>query len=263
MPFVYSGGLKFWSFDSFPDREVLARVYTRRGGVSPAPWESLNLGGNIGDGRENILENRRRIFADCDRPIESLFDVWQVHGTAVALARSPRPLEQQQVKADVIISNEPGVTLMMRFADCVPILIYDPVRHAMALVHAGWKGTVRKVVSVALSAMAAAFGSRPGDLLAALGPAIGPDHYEVAPDVETQVAAAFGADSASLLTPIPNGKALLDLWSANELLLRNAGVRQVEVAGLCTACDTQDWYSHRAERGRTGRFAALLALREP
>lgn len=263
MPFAQSGGLRFWSFASFPEKEVLARVYTRQGGVSPSPWDSLNLGGSMGDPRDNLVENRRRIFADSGRRVESLFDVWQVHGTGVAVAQAPRPAQQEQEKADAIVTDVPGVTLMMRFADCVPVLVYDPVRRAVALVHAGWKGTVQKVVSVALRAMRASFGSHPEDLLAAIGPSIGPDHYEVGPDVVAQVVEAFGADAAFLLKALPNGKALLDLWSANELLLHQAGVKQVEVTGLCTACDTRDWYSHRAEKGKTGRFAALFALREP
>lgn len=260
MPFAHSDGLKFLSFGSFPEKEVLGRVYTRQGGVSPVPWDSLNLGGNLGDGKDHVIENRRRIFADSGRPVGSLFDVWQVHGTGVAIARAPRSSQQEQ--ADAIITDLPGLTLMMRFADCVPIFLYDPSRRAIGLVHAGWKGTVQKVVSAALHAMKAAFGSRPEDLLAAIGPSIGPDHYEVGQEVVAQVVEAFAEDAPSLLKPLPNGKSLLDLWSANQLLLHAAGVKQVEVAGLCTACDTRDWYSHRAEKGKTGRFAALFALRE-
>jgi copper oxidase (laccase) domain-containing protein len=107
--------------------------------------------------------------------------------------------------------------------------------------------------------MQARFGSKPGDILAGIGPSIGPDHYEVGPDVVAQVRQAFGPSASSSLGN-HGGATHFDLWAANRLTLENAGVRQIELAGLCTACHTGDWYSHRAEKGRTGRFGAILAL---
>jgi copper oxidase (laccase) domain-containing protein len=107
--------------------------------------------------------------------------------------------------------------------------------------------------------MHARFGSTPGDILAGIGPSIGPDHYEVGPDVVSQVRQAFGQSASRLLTDHA-GATHFDLWTANRLALEKAGVWQIELAGLCTACHTEDWYSHRAERGRTGRFGAIIAL---
>jgi YfiH family protein len=148
---------------------------------------------------------------------------------------------------------------MMRFADCVPIFLHDPSHRAIGIVHAGWLGTVRGAASAAVQAMQAQFGTDPANLVAGIGPSIGPDHYEVGNDVASQVRQAFGAD-APVLISIQNGRTHFDLWAANRLLLERAGVRNVETAGLCTVCHNDDWFSHRAEHGRTGRFGAVIAL---
>jgi hypothetical protein len=186
-------------------------------------------------------------------------DVWQVHGVNVVVAEAPRLPEQPPVQADVLLTDRPGLTLLMRFADCVPILLHDPVRKVAGIAHAGWMGTVQGVARTAVEVMQSRFGCRPGNILAAVGPSIGPDHYEIGEDVGSRVRQAFGADAAGLLAG-DRQRMTLDLWAANRLLLEQAGVRQLEVAGLCTACHLEDWFSHRAENGRTGRFGALLAL---
>jgi polyphenol oxidase len=164
-------------------------------------------------------------------------------------------------KADAILTSSPGLTLYMRFADCVPVLLYDPVRRVVGLVHAGWQGTVVRTAAAAVERMMAEYGSRPADILAGIGPSIGPDHYEVGVDVIQRVQAAFPEHAEALLQS--NGsreRAHLDLWLANQVVLEEAGVKRIETAGLCTACDLDHWYSHRAEKGRTGRFGALIAL---
>jgi copper oxidase (laccase) domain-containing protein len=127
------------------------------------------------------------------------------------------------------------------------------------MVHSGWLGTVRGAARAAVEAMQARYGSEPADILAAIGPAIGPDHYEVGADVIARVRATFGAEADALL-PSYGKSTHFDLWKANQLLLAQAGVNQVEVAGICTACHTEDWFSHRGEKGRTGRFGALIGL---
>jgi hypothetical protein len=127
------------------------------------------------------------------------------------------------------------------------------------LAHAGWKGTVSGTVREAVRAMHDHYGTDPSDILAAIGPSIGPDHYEVGQEVVAQVEQVFGVDSPSLL--LPNGhNRHFDLWAANRLWLEREGVKQIEVAGVCTACHPDDWFSHRAEHGCTGRFGAILAL---
>lgn len=262
MEFRHSDGIRFLTFDIFPP-EVVHAVFTRWGGLSPEPWDSLNVGGTVGDERSRVRENRFRSFRALARDPNSMFDVWQVHSADVVLANAPHPrLENPpEFKADAILTDNPAVTLFMRFADCTPILLYDPRKRAVGIVHAGWLGTVRRAAGEAVKSMQAAFGSKPSDILAAIGPSIGPDHYEIGRDVEAHVYSAFGKDSASLLHRNYGPKPHFDLWAANELVLRQAGVEQIETAGLCTACHPEDWYSHRAQKGKTGRFGALIALR--
>ncbi|MFH2039440.1 MAG: peptidoglycan editing factor PgeF, partial [Chloroflexota bacterium] len=204
-------------------------------------------------------QNRQRAFDVMKLDSKSLFDAWQVHSATVALAFAPRALNEEYKKADIILTNQPSVTLMMRFADCAPILLYDPANKVIGLVHAGWMGTVKMAAKIAVEAMVENYGSRPEDIQAAIGPSIGPDHYEVGVDVVKDVQKIFG-DINNVLIEQFNGKFHFDLWEANKLLLLGAGVKKIEVAGLCTACNLDDWFSHRAEKGKTGRFGVLASL---
>ncbi len=258
MPFIHNNGIRYYSFDIFP-RTVTQAVFTRQGGVSPAPWDSLNVGGTVGDDVERVRENRARSFSALGRTLDSLFDVWQVHSADAVHADAPRPVHEDHHKADIILTDKPDVTLYMRFADCVPILLHDPKKNVVAIAHAGWLGTVRGASSAAVRAMREKYGSKPKDILAAIGPSIGVDHYEVGPDVISQVEQAFGPD-AKRLVESRDGKTYLDLWAANRIQLEKSGVEQIEIADICTACHLDDWFSHRAEKGKTGRFGALIAL---
>jgi YfiH family protein len=260
MPFHTFDAIRYLTFDIFPPNVVQA-VFTRHGGLSPEPWASLNFGGGVGDERPRVRENRYRAFDALGRARQSMFDVWQVHSADVVIANAPHPHfnNPPEFKADAILTDNPAVTLFMRFADCVPVLLHDPRKGVVGVVHAGWMGTVKKTVGQAVKMMKAAYDSKPGDILAAIGPSIGPDHYEVGADVVAQVRASFNGDSNNLLRT-HDGHVHFDLWAANRLTLEQAGVGQVEVAGLCTACHPEDWYSHRAQKGKTGRFGALIAL---
>jgi YfiH family protein len=259
MPFSHQNGLRYYTFEIFPENIVQA-VFTRQGGVSPQPWASLNVGGSIGDDITHVRENRVRSFKALERGPESIHDVWQVHSADVIYADAPRPLDTPYQKADILLTDNPHVTLFMRFADCTPILLYDPQKNVIGIVHSGWLGTVRGAVRTAVEAMQARYASNPADILAAIGPSIGPDHYEIGEDVIAQVKDAFGPQAESLLKA-HSDRLHFDLWQANQFLLESAGVKQIEVAGICTACHTEDWFSHRGEKGQTGRFGALLALK--
>lgn len=258
MPFHTTDGIRYLTFETFPEGVVQA-VFTRHGGLSPDPWNSLNMGGTVGDERERVLENRYRAFRALGRDPHSMFDVWQVHSADVVIASAPHFSMPPESKADAILTDQPGVTLFMRFADCVPILLHDPKKGVVGIVHAGWQGTVKKILRETIRSMQTTYNSNPADVLAAIGPSIGPDHYEIGPDVIERVQAAFNGDSQSLLQT-HEGRVHFDLWAANRLTLEQSGVGQVEVAGLCTACAPTDWYSHRAEKGKTGRFGALIGL---
>jgi len=258
MTFTETGGVRYFSFAIFP-QAITQAVFTRSGGVSPTPWDTLNVGGTVGDDAERVRENRRRMFDTAGRSLQTAFDVWQVHSADAVRADAPRPPEQPHQKADIILTDRPEVTLYMRFADCVPMLLYDPADGVVCLAHAGWLGTVRGAAAAAVQAMIRYYGSKPADILAGIGPSIGVDHYEIGPDVVEQIRHAFGRDEQGLIER-RDGRTYLDLWAANRLQLESTGVQQIEVAGICTACHLDDWYSHRAEKGKTGRFGALIAL---
>jgi YfiH family protein len=168
-------------------------------------------------------------------------------------------LDESYRQADIILTDRPDVTLFMRFADCVPILVHDPRNGIIAIAHAGWMGTLRDVASTTVHAMQKNYGSNPADLVAGIGPSIGPDHYEIGADVILQVMQKYG-DESELFLKSHQGKIHFNLWEANRVALEHAGVGKIEVSGICTACHTDDWYSHRAEKGRTGRFGALISL---
>ena len=258
MPFHERNGLRFYSFDIFSN-SVMQGVFTRRGGVSLAPWHSLNLGGSVGDDPAHVAENRLHVFDTMRRDPASIHDVWLVHGTDIVYADAPRLLTEPSAKADIIFTDNPQVSLYMRFGDCVPILFHDPVKQVIGIAHAGWLGTVRGVVKSAVDGMRSRYGCQPENIVAGIGPSIGVDHYEVGAEVISQFQEKHKQDAERVIQ-IRDGRTYLDLWESNTIQLRNAGVEQIQVAGLCTACHLDDWFSHRAEKGKTGRFGALMAL---
>ncbi len=251
-------GTRWFEFQIFQTDEVRQAIFTRHGGVSPEPWASLNVGGTVGDDPGRVAENRKRVFETARRAVASAYDVWQIHSAEVVHATEPRG-SAPPLKADIIITANPAVTLFMRFADCVPIFLLDPITPAIAMVHAGWLGTVRRAAEIAVDAMAQAFGTSPDQVVAGIGPSVGPDHYEVGQDVIDQFTASFGREATNHIHQKDRRK-YLDLWSANQYLLQSMGVENIENAGICTVCHNDDWFSHRAERGSTGRFAAIFSL---
>jgi hypothetical protein len=261
MKFHQSGALRFLTFDSL--EEVPHAVLTRQGGISQAPWKSLNLGATVGDVPEHVNENRLRAFRVIGSDPGDGFDVWQVHGNRVVCAERPRLAGEPYQQADAILTNVPGVALFMRFADCVPILLWEPFNRVVGIVHAGWQGTIKQVVVQAVLMMQAYYGCDPANIRSAMGPSIAAHHYRVGADVIQQVHDVFGEASTRLLNAIysdHSNSAEFDLWKANSLLLESCGVRNIEVAGVCTACHLDDWYSHRGEAGKTGRFGVLIKL---
>ncbi len=252
-------GIQYLQFETFAKHHLPHGMFLRHGGVSPAPFQSLNLGGNNGDARPNVVENRNRIFDAIGRKVDSLYDVWQVHSDTIVCTDHPRPLDVGHLPADAILTNNPDITLFMRFADCVPIYVYDPVERVAGLIHAGWPGTVKKIVFKTIVKMGEVYGSKPEHILAGIGPSICVYHYEIREDVIEQVLSGLSPNGEAFLKRM-DGKTFLNLQEANRHQLLEAGVRQVEMSGVCTACNTTDWFSHRGDHGVTGRYGALLAL---
>src|SRR5512133_3875519 len=187
---------------------------TRRGGVSPQPWSSLNLGGAVGDEPGRVAENWRLLEEATGL---SFARVRQVHGARVVTAAAPCAPGDE---ADAVVSRTAGVAAGVAVADCVPVLIADPASGAVAAVHAGWRGTVARAVAAAVEALSSGGGAHPRDLLAAIGPSIGPCCYEVSPELAARFEETFGAGVVDRRRPAPR----LDLWESNARALREAGL---------------------------------------
>jgi polyphenol oxidase len=162
---------------------------------------------------------------------------------------------------DALITDCAGVYLLMRFADCVPIILWDSVHAVVGLVHAGWQGTLKQIIRITVDRMITEYNTQPDVLRAGIGPAIGPCCFQVGPEVVAKVQQTL-PDAPGILSPqTVNGHAYLDLWAANRNQLERCGVRQVEIAEKCTCCHQDEFYSHRGSGGRTGRFAVIVGLR--
>ena len=261
MLLIEQGALRFFQFEGFDSATLAHGIFTRHGGVSPQPFASLNMSVSTGDTRENVRRNVTLAFEALERDPASCADLWQVHSARVVVADQPNGTREHLGQADALITDRPEVSLLLRFADCVPILLFDPRRPAVGVVHAGWRGTLKKAVKATVEAMAERYGTRPGELLAGIGPGIGPCHYAVGPEVVDQTRRVFQGAADSLLLAKNSGYHL-DLWAANQASLIEAGVEQIEMAELCTVCRSQDFFSHRATGGVTGRFGGLIGLRK-
>lgn len=261
MGFIDDHGLRYYQFDIFQGQPVFHAVLTRHGGFSQDPYDTLNFGGTVGDDPLAVLKNHQRTYQILGYDYNSRFDAWQVHGTNIVCAKSPRNPNSAYIKADGILTNNPNLTLFMRFADCVPILLLDPIKKVIGIVHSGWQGTYQKICQAAVEKMTSCYGSKPDTLLAAIGPSICQNCYEVGADVREAFSGAFGDRAVSYFTA-RNGSLFLDLWKANRETLNLAGVNHVETAEICTACQNNDWYSHRGENGRTGRFGVLMSIKD-
>jgi hypothetical protein len=251
--------IAYYTFPVLDDLGIAHGIFMRHGGVSHAPWSSLNLATTVGDTRENVIENRRRITACLNRAAESIYDVWQVHSNTVISTVRPRHLDTPHLKADAIITDNFAVTLMMLFADCVPILLYDRKTNTAAIAHAGWQGTVNKVVESTITKMIVQHGCAPETITACIGPSICVDHYQVGENVVEAVSRVFTHNDEILFEK--DGHYYFNLQNANRQIIAGQGIADIHISGICTAENTADWFSHRAEAGKTGRFAAILTVK--
>lgn len=250
--------IAFYQFERW--QGLVHGIFTRNGGVSSEPWASLNLGGNVGDRPEAVRENHERMYAAAGVNGARACTVWQVHGVDTLIVTGPVRGRRWLAQADAMVTDQPDTPLTMRFADCTPVLFYDPVKGVIGMAHAGWRGTVNGIAARVVGVMQRAFGCRPADIQAAIGPSIGPDRYQVGEEVVDAVMRYFGTTDGLIRRDPRDGTAYLNLWEANRRDLERAGVEDIEVAGLCTATRTDEFFSHRAEKGRTGRFGAVLSL---
>lgn len=256
---VQSSGLTCYHFGALESGAIMQGVFTRLGGASQAPYASLNVGHTVGDVHERVEANLQAIYGSLGVSADRVVTARQVHGNRVAWVDATDGGRVCDA-TDALISATPGLLLLLRFADCVPVFFWDPVQQVVGLAHAGWQGTLKRVAAATAQALMATFGCRPADLHVGIGPSIGPCCFRVGPEVVAQVRQAFAAADSLLQHSEPDGAAHLDLWEANSRQLRDLGIERIEVAELCTCCRCDEFYSHRAEAGLTGRFAAVLGL---
>ena len=233
-------GLQVLTWPAFGGFDVDVLVTTRSGGVSAGPYASLNLSLNVGDDPAHVLENRRRALAALGAGLEDAVFAQQVHGAAaevVGLAdrgRGTREAADAIPAADALVTADPGPVLAVLAADCVPVVLYDPVAHVLACAHAGWRGTVAGAAASAVRAMVS-LGSRPADVVVGLGPAIAPGRYQVGAEVAEAAAKAFGERASAVLHPAGPEQWRFDLWTANRMVLQAAGVPGGQIHGTDTA----------------------------
>jgi polyphenol oxidase len=259
---THANGVVTYTFDSLADYPVRAHVSTRHGGVSPAPWNTLNFSVARGDTRARVEENRRRFAEAVGIDPAHVTHARQVHGTGIAKVDWEQVGETLE-GSDALVTDAVGLPLSTVFADCVPVLLYDPIEYALGVCHAGWRGTVNGAAVAMLWAMQAAYGSDPARIVACIGPSIGPESYQVGEEVLAMAQAKLlNADQYFHFPDGESARPCFDLWQANVGQLVGAGVlpERIEVSGIDTAHHTDDFYSHRAEKGRCGLFAMMAWL---
>ncbi|MGE5799975.1 MAG: peptidoglycan editing factor PgeF [Syntrophaceae bacterium] len=256
-PVQYVEAEEFSQFQS-----ILHGFCTRIGGVSDGPYATLNVSPREGDPPERVRMNWQRLASAFEIPCEQFFVVNQVHGESFLIiedAVSCHSLENRQY--DAIVTDRPGVAIGIKTADCAPVLIFDRRRQAIAAVHAGWRGTAQAIAAKAVRVMGARFSSRPEDLLAVIGPSIGPCCYEV--DEPVFEAMSHHGQADRVLRPGPReGRWMFDLPLANRMQLEREGIPpgQISAAGLCTCCREDLFFSHRRDGARTGRHLNFILL---
>lgn len=231
---------------------------TRRGGVSEGPYASLNLGFSVGDARGRVEENFRRLADAAALSVSAFATASQVHGARVLEAAAAAPSDipaPPQGEADALWTDRPGLAVAVKTADCVPVLLVDPGNGRVAAVHSGWRGTELGVAARAVEALARV-GSAPSTLIAAIGPAIQACCYEVSEELAERFARTLGGDVVSRVFPRPH----LDLSRAVRKTLEQSGIPadRIDVLPHCTSCDAERFFSHRRDRGVSGRHLSFV-----
>ena len=264
------GAVPYLSFPIFRDTGLVTDGFsTRLGGVSEGCFSSLNLSFDRGDDRAAVAENFRRMGEALGVRCEDMVLSQQTHTTNIRIVTDEDrgkgiTRERDYTDIDGLITNVPGICLVTTYADCVPLYFLDPVKKVIALSHSGWRGTVGKIGKKTVELMHDNFGSDPADILAAVGPSVCQDCYEVSADVIDRFKEVFDRSVwDELFYGKPDGKYQLDLWKANEKIFLEAGIRKehIAVTNVCTHCNSEILYSHRAMGDKRGNLCAFLALK--
>ena len=264
------GAVPYLSFPVFRDTGLVTDGFsTRLGGVSEGCFSSLNLSFDRGDDQAAVAENFRRMGEALGVRCEDMVLSQQTHTTNIRIVTDEDrgkgiTRERDYTDIDGLITNVPGICLVTTYADCVPLYFLDPVKKVIALSHSGWRGTVGKIGKKTVELMHDNFGSDPADILAAVGPSVCQDCYEVSADAIDRFKEVFDRSAwDELFYEKPDGKYQLDLWKANEKIFLEAGIRKdhIAVTNVCTHCNSGILYSHRAMGDKRGNLCAFLALK--
>lgn len=264
-----SEGVPYLTYNALDKIPFIKHCFsTRLGGVSGGEFESMNLSFGRGDSDENVIENYRRLCRSAGLEFESLTASAQDHHTYVRRVGANdrgvgiyKPRDMQSV--DALTTNESGVTLVTYYADCTPIFFVDVKNKAIALAHAGWRGTAGRIAEKVVNTMKESYGTRPEELVCAVGPAISKCCYEVDEGCCRHFKAMDDLNTESFIFPKEGGKYMLDLLEVNRQILMKSGVRNenITISDLCTCCNSELLWSHRATKGKRGGMAAFMCLK--
>ena len=258
-------GVPFLSYPMLEKTGIVNHGFsTKLGGVSKGCWATMNISTTRGDDPEDVKETERRIARAIGVKPEDFTYTNQTHTTNVAVVRA-EDKGKRFMETDGMITNVPGICLVTFYADCVPLYFVDPLHHAIGLSHSGWRGTVQKIGEVTIKKMAEEYGSNPKDMKVAIGPSICQDCYEVSLDVIEEFKNAFDQKHwDKFFYEKDNGKYQLNLWEANRIIFTEAGIcpENISMPNICTCCNPEFLFSHRASHGKRGNLGAFLGIRE-
>jgi len=256
LPSRKPNGLRIYRFSIFQSVPELSHgIFGRQGGVSQEAFSSLNLSFSVGDEQERVVHNRSLLMDALE--VDSIHSLKQVHGKEVRIIQdgqaAPHPFQPETVSGDILMTDKPGLGLLIKQADCQAIVLYDPEHRAVANVHCGWRGNIGGVIRETISTMRKIYGSRPSRLLAGIGPSLGPCCAEFV-NYRTEIPPQYWSYQVR--------RNYFDLWRMSRDQLRAEGLpeKNIEVAGICTSCETSHFFSYRKEK-KTGRFGTMIALK--
>ncbi len=244
-------------------QESLVHAFTtRKGGQTPSPYQDFNLGTLVGgeSGRQDAMKNRENLCQSLTLDNSKIAIAGQVHSANVEILRDPANLPTLK-DVDGLVTAKPSLTMMLHFADCVPVMVYDRNKNVTGIFHAGWRGTASEIVVKGLESMRKEFGCKGEDIVAAVGPAIGPCCYPVGEDAAQKLGSTVNNPESLIERRSQDSTIRPDLKGINARQLFQLGVKDIDICSWCTACSHDIFYSHRASGGTTGRQGALVHLK--
>lgn len=257
--------ITLWHFDHLSNYNNITHFCSgRSGGVSQGEYESLNLSLTAGDKESNVIKNRKRLANEMEITIDRFTFPQQTHSGNVKTIQSYEELKKPFEDTDALVTDLPDICIGVLTADCVPVVLYDKQNKVIGVVHSGWQGTMKKILSKTLNVFIEKYSSKPKNILIGIGPSIGPEDYEVGDEVVTKYQDAYGISSEQILDKKDNGKAMLNLWKANQLQAEALGVPEINIENsfLSTFKNNEIFFSARKQGAQCGRCGSGIMLKE-